>query len=265
MMLKILYCLVGVVGFNLATAKSIDVQPLPLVPINDTQSIDALMDVVCAHPQSDCQHSKPVIYTAKNADLASTVFYAVHEENLTIQKIEQLKNKSWVVVDFWNLKASANHQSVKSPDVTVSIDPTLYPISKEEWAIALISSRSEMYSGGGGHFTSADFIALRPQQALKVLSNIPLSCSKLMRACFTAKDYKNSKRCHDEIDGDMIIKIKDTKKTNFFWQFTWLQTELYSKTPKSKMVRKNHSFTTNPLENLMPQGLKKIDFCGVSR
>lgn len=60
---------------------------------------------------------------------------------------------------------------------------------------------SAMYSGGGAHATTLHLIAFLPgQQAFEVLQ-VPLNADKLIRACFSEKDFKQRAGvCHDQYD-----------------------------------------------------------------
>ncbi|MDP5240573.1 hypothetical protein Q9Q94_13595 [Uliginosibacterium sp. 31-16] len=100
------------------------------------------------------------------------------------------------------------------------IFPALYPVSPTQWAVALLSRRSEMYSGGGASFERADFIPLGTDAALH--AGIPFSCNKMIRACFSEADYRSGRPCHDEYSGRLSIRYQTRPgQADYRWQFFW--------------------------------------------
>lgn len=100
------------------------------------------------------------------------------------------------------------------------IFPALYPVAPGRWAVALLSHRSEMYSGGGASFDKADFVALDDGKPLH--AGIPFSCNKMIRACFSEADYRSGRPCHDEYSGLLSIRyLSPPGKPDYRWQFFW--------------------------------------------
>lgn len=80
------------------------------------------------------------------------------------------------------------------------IFPKLYPINEQDYAVAVLQTWSEGYSGGGMSEEVADIIHLKADNTVeKVFENIPFSMSRMIRACFSERDYESSHgKCHDE-------------------------------------------------------------------
>src|SRR5690606_9576597 len=79
----------------------------------------------------------------------------------------------------------------------LEIHPALYPAGPGLWAVAVLTRGREGYSGGGAEFVTADFVRLEPEAAevgasQRLYASVPFSCSKIVRACFTEKEYKTS-------------------------------------------------------------------------
>lgn len=85
-------------------------------------------------------------------------------------------------------------------DKHLSIFPKLFPINAHDYAVGIVQSWQEGYSGGGMSEEVVDFVHLKPNgQYQQVFQNIPLSMNRMIRACFSEEDYTNSnEKCHDE-------------------------------------------------------------------
>lgn len=151
------------------------------------------------------------------------------------------------------------HQSVE-PGVEgeLSLSPALYPLGEGRWAVAVLATVSEMYSGGGARFDRADFVPLDAPSASTraVHADVPFYCSKMVRACFSEKEYKTSKHCHDESFGSLRIAYGETFKPGapYDWQYTWVQTEWPQNEPRSAATTTRVLFTAKTTE--------RAGFCG---
>jgi len=139
-------------------------------------------------------------------------------------------------------------------EMRVSLAPALYPLAEGQWAVAVLQTVSEMYSGGGASFSKADFVPLGESKA--VHEGIPFSCSKMVRACFSEKEYKQSKHCHDESSGSLRIGYAEPARPGepYGWQYTWLQTEWPAHTPASGATTTRLHFAAKTTE--------RAGFCG---
>ena len=151
-----------------------------------------------------------------------------------------------------SLKKDSN--GAERPDTRLSLAPALYPLAEGQWAVAVLQTVSEMYSGGGASFDTADFVPLDGGKA--VHEDIPFACSKMVRACFSEKEYKTSKHCHDESNGSLRIAYDGAAKPGapYGWQYTWLQSEWPQNEPRSATTTTRIHFTARTTE--------RAAFCG---
>jgi hypothetical protein len=112
------------------------------------------------------------------------------------------------------------------------IYPALYPTGGGSFAIAVLSTFRDMYSGGGASFEVADFLGFIGRRTVQhgtafdaVYLGVPFSCSKMIRACFSQREYDRSKHCHDESAGSLHIRYAIDNAGNPDWSFRWRQTE----------------------------------------
>lgn len=147
-------------------------------------------------------------------------------------------------------------------DMRLSLAPALYPTAEGKWAVAVLQTVSEMYSGGGASFDTADFVPLEGEgegegkARSAVQRGIPFSCFKMIRACFSEKDYKTSKHCHDESNGSLRIAYGAAARPGapYDWQYTWLQSEWPQGEPQRATTTSRIRFTAKTTE--------RADFCG---
>ncbi len=77
----------------------------------------------------------------------------------------------------------------------------------DRYTIVLELERREMYSGGGGHWTTGWIVSLRDTEPRVIdrYGALPWSCSITVRACYTERDYQTSKRCTEETSGGVDL------------------------------------------------------------
>ncbi|MCU4414197.1 hypothetical protein KTH71_09120 [Acinetobacter sp. WU_MDCI_Axc73] len=99
------------------------------------------------------------------------------------------------------------------------IFPKLFPMTQNRYAVAVITTLSEMYSGGGANIERASFYELNDSgKTHRFIDNYPFSFFRMVRACFSQRDYATSKgNCHDE-DG-LSLDIRPLKP--MLWQFRY--------------------------------------------
>ncbi|NKG34474.1 hypothetical protein [Acinetobacter junii] len=99
------------------------------------------------------------------------------------------------------------------------IFPKLFPMTENRYAIAQIDTFSEMYSGGGASIERANFYELKDSgQTHRFIENYPFSFNRMIRACFSERDYETSKgKCHDE--DSLSLDIRPLKP--MLWQFRY--------------------------------------------
>ena len=140
-------------------------------------------------------------------------------------------------------------------ELRVSLAPALYPLAEGQWAVAVLQTVSEMYSGGGASFSKADFVPVE-DASRAVYEGIPFSCSKMVRACFSEKEYKQSKHCHDESSGSLRISYGEAASPGeaYSWQYTWLQSEWPAHAPAHAAATSRLHFAATTTE--------RVGFCG---
>jgi len=139
-------------------------------------------------------------------------------------------------------------------DAQFSLAPALYPLAEGQWAAAVLQTVSEGYSGGGASFSKADFVPLEGTRI--VAEGIPFSCTKMVRACFSEKEYRQSKHCHDESSGSLRISYAEAARPGepYRWQYTWLQNEWPAHQPASAATSSRLHFAATTTE--------RAGFCG---
>ena len=115
----------------------------------------------------------------------------------------------------WNIVTVASDDDTHKQYVF----PKLFPLTEQRYAIAIIDTFSEMYSGGGAGIERASFYELEGSgNERPLIKNYPFSFSRMIRACFSEQDYKSSKgKCHDE--DSLSLEIRPIK--SMLWQFRY--------------------------------------------
>ena len=85
---------------------------------------------------------------------------------------------------------------------------------------------------------------------------VPFSCSKMVRACFSERDYARSTHCHDESIGSLSIRYPDRPGR---WTFTWQETEWGAHSPQSSAATTRTRFEVPPGNTERPAS---VGFCG---
>jgi hypothetical protein len=185
---------------------------------------------MCNLPGLECNKvEKPKLYEHKTT--TGTEYYAVMA-NRTISRLVMKAPRQWQLLNRWSFETYPLPSNKDDPDDSRMIDihPALYPVGFGLWAVAVLNSKTEGYSGGGAEFVTADFVTLDPEvsdigEQERRFRAVPFSCSKTVRACFTEKEYKTSPHCHDESSGYLTLKFAVTPASRFYdWTATWHQT-----------------------------------------
>lgn len=200
--------------------------------------------VLCDLIPDQCR-DKPT-WTLYKATQQEKQYYLI--SNLKLYQLEQNK-QSFKILNQWDF-SNYTPQKVSTHWTTEDIDtpsdqkflyPALFKISEKTYAIALVQSFHETYSGGGMHEEVADFFELIPQQKQKLMfQNIPFSVYRMIRACFSEEDYKKSGegRCHDE--ENLVLNIRYLKP--YAWQMQYHYTSILSPVSDQKAVNSRKNF-----------------------
>ncbi|CAA2102829.1 hypothetical protein [Variovorax paradoxus] len=225
------------------------------------ESVDAQWRArLCALLPQPCDVQQLGLYRPRGA--AAGEYIALSAEPLAMARVRRTTGaRGWQLdrvhqfpVYLDAMRKDGKEEGAAAQDTRLSLAPALYPLADGKWAVAVLQTASEMYSGGGASFDTADFVPLEDGKA--VHEDIPFSCYKMIRACFSEKDYKTSKHCHDESNGSLRIVYGAAAKPGgpYDWQYTWLQTEWPQNEPKSAAVTTRIRFTAKTTE--------RAGFCG---
>lgn len=183
--------------------------PLDILTFKKSQLNQKEQNQICMQIKNFCQHDHE-LRSLKASDQTLWVLsqHDIAQFNVSASELKLLKQ--------WKFNLTDQSQSMSN---TQYIFPKLFPMDKNRYAVAVIDSFSEMYSGGGAKIERADFYALqdsgKPQQFIE---NYPFSFSRMIRACFSEEDYAQSKdNCHD-LD-DLTLDIRPIKP--MLWQFRY--------------------------------------------
>ncbi|WP_426958540.1 hypothetical protein [Muricoccus radiodurans] len=115
----------------------------------------------------------------------------------------------------------------REEDAATRLFPALYPAGPDRWAVAFQRVRNEGYAGGGASFSRADFLLLPAEGGAvgadaTLFPEVPFSCSKMVRACFSERDHRTSRHCHDESTGSLSIRVVPGPDPAWHdWVLTW--------------------------------------------
>ena len=171
--------------------------------------------------------------------------------------IYRLKNmgSEFVLLDQWNFKdyphshASPVHEGELQRN-GLKIFPALYPLNKNEIAVAIIDDWFIGYSGGGRHEQYADFVQLDKNGKYKLaISYVLFYSSEMIRACFSQQEYITSPHGHDEAGTMLNIKFLDTGLNYFRWILNYKDYSWASHTSEKKKIIKKYSEMIIPFQN----------------
>jgi hypothetical protein len=224
--------------------------------VKKPESLDAQWRAhLCALLPQPCDVQELGLYRPRGA--SPNDYVVLSGEPLVMARIKRgIDAKSWQLDRLHDFSdyAQGLKKDADRPDTHLSLAPALYPLAEGKWAVAVLQTVFEGYSGGGASFDTADFIPLEGGKAVQ--EGIPFSCFKMIRACFSEKEYKTSKHCHDESNGSLRIAYGEAAKPGapYEWQYTWLQSEWPQNEPKSSASSTRIRFTAKTTE--------RADFCG---
>ena len=211
-----------------------------------------LVATVCAQLAVPCSPSSTKAWV--QAQRSDSSLYLTDTSTLMMVILDTTTPADTQRAQVWML-GGLQHSRSDSDGLTahgLEIYPALYPLPQSTegtFAIAVVAANSEMYSGGGAFFSVADFVALHTKPAeiglawSRAYSAVPFSCSKMVRACFAEKEYKNSRHCHEEYDGTLQIVLPAAASKRKDWAFVWRENEWPAHVAKSKTKSTRTKFT----------------------
>lgn len=182
--------------------------------------------------------------------------WLIDPEAMIVARVRQ-NGASLQRIRFWDFSAVAPPEAVEE-NVSRSLHPVLYPVGRDRWAMAVLTSHSTGYSGGGASWTWATFHELMDlsapakvmEGALELLHQaIPFGCSKSIRACFSEKEYKTSGNCQESWNGILRLRYgAPDRQGTYPWTALWEETHVPggAKQAKVGVVRKTISLEEPP-------------------
>lgn len=205
--LEVVPCILAV--FLMGIASSAIAAPLDILVFKKAQFTQQQQQQICVEAKTLC------------SSIPEWRSVIGHDQTLWILSQDRIAQftrsaSSIQVLGQWPLAVSHVAEQSGNPSY---IFPKLFPMSKNQYAVAVIHSASEMYSGGGANIERADFYALKPAgQTQKLMTDYPFSFNRMVRACFSEEDYNRAKGiCHDE-DG-LSLEIRPIQP--MLWQFRY--------------------------------------------
>ena len=192
---------------------------LPMIEIKKT---DAQIQQICQQAKISCmKQDDGGLWQVKNG--STQQYYLIDAR----PQIVQLQNvgTTYKALNHWDFKNYQHHKRDPSDEFAhsgMTIFPALYPVNRQNNAIAILNNWSTGYSGGGAGEQIADFIMLQAQGKYQVaIQDMPFYDYSLIRACFSEADYKNSPHCHDETWQILRLNIQDVGKVYYQWTFNY--------------------------------------------
>lgn len=246
------------------------IQAIRLKEIKDLDKLDPdwIMGI-CNLPGLECNKvDEPRLFERKTD--TGREYYAMMA-NKTISRLEMKAPGQWQLLNRWSFE---KYPLPKAEDGSegrmIDIHPALYPAGSGLWAVAVLNRIMESYSGGGAEFVIADFVTLDPEMTeigedQRRYQQVPFSCSKMVRACFTDKEYKTSPHCHDESTGYLTLKFELNPASHFHdWTATWNETSWPAGVAKSAQTKKQQTARLDPVKyNIVSRSFmpRTFSFC----
>lgn len=183
--------------------------PLDILAFKKAQFSQHEQNQLCAQVKELCQH-RDQWHSLKTADqhlwLLSDGDIVQFSASTTGLKLSKQ----------WHIDISSQEDGTSTRKF---VFPKLFPMTQNRYAIAVIDTFSEMYSGGGAGIERASFYELKDLgNTHAFIKNYPFSFSRMIRACFSEQDYESSKgNCHDE--DALSLDIRPIKP--MLWQFRY--------------------------------------------
>ncbi|ENX11970.1 hypothetical protein F895_03475 [Acinetobacter sp. CIP 64.2] len=196
-------------GASTCLSASVLAAPLQILEFKKGQLSATEQTQLCEQVKELCQR-KPQWLSLKTPDQS---LWLLSEGNIAQFSHS---NSGFKVLTQWQIPLAPAEEMARSKQF---IFPKLFPMDQNRYAVALIDTLTESYSGGGASVERASFYELQNSgQTHRFIENYPFNFSRMIRACFSEQDYENSKgKCHDE-DG-LSLDIRPIKP--MLWQFRY--------------------------------------------
>jgi hypothetical protein len=220
----------------------------PLIKIGDTTIVH---NKICQHLNVFCNDDNGyTVYKLKGSD---SDFYLINKSHNLIEV--NVVDENYKKVNQWNFgDYHHSNESIDNSDDILSrvgyeIYPAIYPIGKNDKAIALVYKWFTGYAGGGRENDYADFLTIEKNGKFNVaFQNILFYQSEIMRACFTDSDYKKHSHCQDESWSILNIHIIDDGEQYYKWKLLTKSYDWPSFEDKEKTKVEINSETVIPFQ-----------------
>jgi len=183
---------------------------------------------------------------------SSQRYYLINQLKIYQLSMSNHKYKLEQTWDFSSYKLTSQRPRWASYDQdneinTLAIFPKLFPLNETDYAVGIVQTWQEGYSGGGLTEEVADFLQLKLNgQYQQVFQNIPLSMNRFIRARFSEKDYKIAReQCHDEYALDMQISYVKAGTWNVKYHYQVNYSPVSDSGIKPVSLRKNYLLNEN--------------------
>ncbi|MCU4578093.1 hypothetical protein KTJ34_11705 [Acinetobacter courvalinii] len=196
-------------GASTCFSATIFAAPLQILEFKKGQLSATEQTQLCEQVTDLCQ-KKPKLLSLKTPDQG---LWLLSEGNIARFGISITGFK---LLKQWHIPLASAEEMARSGQY---IFPKLFPMDQNRYAVAVIDTFSESYSGGGAGIERASFYELKDSgQTHRFIENYPFSFYRMIRACFSEQDYESSKgKCHDE--DSLSLDIRPIKP--MLWQFRY--------------------------------------------
>jgi hypothetical protein len=219
---------------------------------------------LCTRPELACSADPSQLALYRAAGEPLDVAWAILPKGPVLAKLRLPRGaSSWTVEYTWDF--SDRVESPKDPlDRGPWIYPALYPAGPGAWAVAIVKPFSEGYSGGGAAFGIADFFVLGPSSTLVsvLYENVPFSCSKMVRACFSEEESLTSLNCHDIYEGWLTLSYVPSKSAGrYAWTAVWHERNQPPNVPELLTKLTETAVTFPHARGDVSRAFEKVSFC----
>lgn len=259
--------------FGSTAANASSTAAIPRKPVGNARIASDLITSVCGHLPTPCNPKTTKALERSKAPQSS--FYLIDESRPMFVALDASEPRNARRARMWDFSSYRHsHRSIADAGTAdqLVIYPALYPAGDQEFAIAILNTYSEGYSGGGASFRIADFVVLSDKRDLATpdpkwdvaYAAVPFSCSTLIRACFSEKEYRSSPHCHDENSGYLTIQFPKNPQADRSWTFTWHESAWPAHVKRTKEHISHFRFTLPANRNQNGQNAlpENVPFCG---
>ena len=179
----------------------------------------------------------------RSKDDPKNLGWSIAAEALSVSRV-RVTASGIEVIRTWNFAAMVGEIG-KEEGPTRTVHPVLYPVGTDRFAMAILTHESTGYAGGGASWSWATFYELRDLSAPNEVGEgrlallykaIPFGCGKGIRACFTEREYRRSKRCQETWGGILRLRYASADSAGAMaWTATWEESHVPGGVTKEQM------------------------------